>query len=85
MQLFPRDGHGFARLQVLHTTSYFFVPSCLHGFVRGFETVEQGVGQCSALVRREGEGAFEEVRNFGIHGAILPRVGCFGECCLLVG
>ncbi len=33
MEFFPRDGHGFASLQVLHTARYFFVPSGLNRFV----------------------------------------------------
>jgi len=33
VQFFPRYGDGFACLQVLHTTRYLFVPSCLNGLV----------------------------------------------------
>jgi hypothetical protein len=52
MQFFPRDRDGLASLQVLYAAGYFFVPSRLNGLLRFFETVEQGVGQCRALVDR---------------------------------
>jgi hypothetical protein len=74
VQLFPRDGHSFARLQVAHATRYFFVLSGLNGLVRTFDTVEQSVGQCGALFHREGKGTFQEIGNFWTHATILPRV-----------
>ncbi len=74
MQFFPRDGHGFARLQVLHAPRYFFVPGSLHRFVRVFEAVEQSVSQSGALLNRESECSFQEISNFWTHGVILPWV-----------
>jgi hypothetical protein len=72
MQFFPRDRHGFARLQVLHATRYFFVPGRLNRFVRLFEAIEKSIGQRSALVNRERECSFQEISNFWTHGIILP-------------
>ena len=74
MQLFPRDSYSFARLQVLHATGYFFVPSRLNGLVRIFQTVEQSVGQGGALVNRERECSFQEISDFWTHAVILPCV-----------
>ena len=77
MQFFPRDGYGPAGLQVLHAACYFFVPSCLNGLLRFFETVEQGVGQCRALVSRERECSLQKVGDFWTHNGILPvDFGC---------
>ena len=58
MQFFPGDSHCFTRFQIFHSTSHFLVPRHLDGFVRSLKTVEQGVGQRSALVNREGERPF---------------------------
>jgi len=55
MQLFPRDGHGPARLEVFHSTRHFLVPGRLNGYISIFKAVEQSVGKCSALVNGEGE------------------------------
>src|SRR5271170_6294408 len=33
-QFFPRDGHGFARLQILDSASDFLIPCRLHRLVR---------------------------------------------------
>jgi len=58
MQFFPRHSYGLARLQVLHTARYLFVPSRLNGFLGMFETVEQNIGQCGALPNRQRECPF---------------------------
>jgi len=58
MQLFPRDGHRFARFQVCHSARYFLGPSLFDRFIPGLKAVEQRIGQCCALVRGEGEGSF---------------------------
>src|ERR1700686_2376856 len=77
MQFFPRDRYGVARLQVLHAARYFFVPSRLNGFLRLFETVEQSVGQCRALINRERECSLQETGYFWTHDVILPvDFGC---------
>jgi hypothetical protein len=77
MQFFPRDRDGLASLQVLHAAGYFFVPSRLNGLLRFFETVEQGVGQCRALVDREREGSLQEIGDFWAHDVSLPvDFGC---------
>jgi hypothetical protein len=77
MQFFPRDRDGLASLQVLYAAGYFFVPSRLNGLLRFFETVEQGVGQCRALINRERECPLQEIGNFWAHDVILPvDFGC---------
>jgi hypothetical protein len=56
-----------------------------------FETVEQSVGQCCALVNREGEGPFQQIRDFWTHGIILshafryPNMHCHPEARVLCG
>jgi len=77
MQFFPRDRDGLASLQVLYAAGYFFVPSRLNRFLGVFETVEQGVGQCRALINRERECPLQEIGNFWTHDVILPvDFGC---------
>jgi len=63
MQLFPGDGHRLASLQILHTARDLFIPSRLYGSVALFETVEQGVSQCGALVHRGGQVRVSEDRR----------------------
>ena len=58
MQFFPRNSHGLARPQVFDSASDFLIPSLLDRFIRTLKTVEEGVGQCSALVNRERERPF---------------------------
>lgn len=74
MQLLPRDSHSFARFQVSDSASDFVIPSLLHRLIRDFKTVQQGMGQCSALVNRECERPSQQIGNFWTHGFILPRV-----------
>jgi hypothetical protein len=77
MQFFPGNGYGLARPQVLHAARYFFVPSRLNGFLRFFQAVEQGVGQCRALIDWERECSLQEIGNFWTHDVILPvDFGC---------
>jgi hypothetical protein len=77
--MFPRDSHCFARLQVPHATRYLFIPGCFNGLVGNFKTVEQSVGQCSALLDWESKCAFQEIRNLWTHGLILPRGFCLDD------
>jgi len=58
MQFFPSDSHRFTRPQVFDSAGDFLIPSLLDRFIRTRKTVEQGVGQCSALLNGEGERAF---------------------------
>ena len=74
MQLFPRDSHGLACLQVAHAARDFFVPLRLNRFVRLFEAIEKSIGQRSALVNRERECPFQKIGPFWTHVIILPRV-----------
>src|SRR5580698_9542049 len=73
MQLFPRDGHRLASLQILHTARDLFIPSRLNGSVALFETIEQGVSQCAALIHWQRKCAFQEIGDLWTHGVILPR------------
>src|SRR5579872_978655 len=79
MQLFPRDGHRLAVLQISHTARDLFIPSRLNGSVALFETVEQGVSQCAALVHWQRKRAFQEIGDLWTHDVILPwfrSAGC---------
>jgi len=58
MQFFPGDSHRFTRPQIFDSASDFLIPSLLDRFIRTRKTVEQGVGQRSALVNGEGERPF---------------------------
>ena len=44
MQLFPRDGHGFACFEIFDSASDFVIPSLLHTLIWAPKTVEQSVG-----------------------------------------
>ena len=50
MQLFPRNSHSPARLEVLHATRYFVVPRSLNRDFPVFKAVKKGIGQGCALV-----------------------------------
>ncbi len=55
MELFPRDRHRLAGLQIFHSASHFLVPSLLNRVIRLLKAIEQRVSQSCALVDRESE------------------------------
>ena len=73
MQLFPSDRHSFARLQIFDSASDFVIPGLLDRLIRTLKTVEQGIGQCSALVNRESERPLQKIGNLWNDSIVLPR------------
>ncbi len=68
MELFPRDGHGPARLQVFDPPCNFLVPSFFDRRNGTLKAIEQRIGQGSALIAGERKRAFQQIGNLWTHG-----------------